>query len=106
MCDCIRILIADDNGSADLFLQTSGQINGTNYWTFEYNGTTLYIFRIGPNPGDCFLLQDFLPGGTGTNFSRHCPPVDICTKSPMSPDAPSNNPVTNVELDRKSSVHF
>ncbi len=94
MCDCININIADDNGTASLDLQTSGQINGTNYWTFEYNGTTLYISRIGPNPGDCFLLTDFLPGGTGTTYTRHCPSVDICTKAPMSPNTGSNDPVT------------
>ena len=94
MCDCIRLQIADDNGSADLYLQTSGQINGTNYWTFEYNGTTLYISRIGSNPGDCFIVTDYVPGsGSGTIYTRHCPPVDICTKAVMSPNAPSNDPL-------------
>lgn len=92
MCDCIRLQINGDNGYSDFTLETAGQYNGQNYWTFTYSGFTYFIYFLGGG-GNCWLVGDAL--GTGNILTRHCPTSgNICSKAPMSPDTPSNDPVT------------
>jgi len=92
MCDCIRVKINGDSGFQEYNLETAGQFNGENYWTFTYGGFTFFICYLGGG-GTCWVLTQ--ASLTGFIVTRHCPPSgNICTKAPMSPDTPSNDPLT------------
>jgi hypothetical protein len=48
MCDCLKITFEDvDNGLPALTFEVeySGTLNGYNYWTFDYFGTTYYVWH-------------------------------------------------------------
>lgn len=89
MCDCISVKINGDNGFQVVSLQTAGQYNGENYWTFTYSGFTFFIYFFS---GTCWFVSETLGGAA---LSRHCPTSgNICTKAPMSPNTASNDPVS------------
>lgn len=92
MCDCIKVSIDADEGPETFNLESSGTLNGKNYWEFTYGGVDFAIYWTG---GSCWVLAYGTSGSGSSLISRYCPSSgDLCgTGSPvvMSVDTASND---------------
>lgn len=67
MCDCLKITFQDTENSlpaVTIQMQTIGTLNGYNYWTFDYYGTTYYVWH---DASDNWYISEILGSAPYTN---------------------------------------